>query len=176
MKRLMIIFAVLALVAAANATTIRPMTIEEMTASASSVIEGTAVDKWSAWDSQHREIMTFTRFNVLKTLKGSAPNQVVVAQLGGKADGLTLLVSGIRHFQVGETTLLFLRPGDTADVMSLDTMQGNFRIAKDQIGDMVASNGMPDVSVMRGSKVVPYEGHTVALSTLESRIRKAVGR
>jgi ABC-type glycerol-3-phosphate transport system substrate-binding protein len=176
MKRLMIVFAVLALAAAANATTIRPMTIEEMTASASSVIEGTAVDKWSAWDSQHREIMTFTRFNVLKTLKGSAPNQVVVAQLGGTVGNIKLLVSGIRHFQIGETTLLFLRLGDTPDVMSLDTMQGNFRVVKDQIGEMVASNGMPDVSVLRGSQVVPYQGHTVALSTLESRIQKAVGR
>src|SRR5947209_4884396 len=135
MKRLMILVAVLALAAAANATTIRPMTIEEMAASATTVIEGQAIDKWSAWDGQHREIMTFTRFNVTKSLKGSAPKQVVVAQLGGTVDGITLHVSGIRHFQIGETTLLFLRPGDTPDVMSLDVMQGNFRIEKDQIGD-----------------------------------------
>jgi hypothetical protein len=158
---------------AAFATTIRPMTVEQMTASATHVIEGQAVDKWVAWDSQHREILTYTRFNVLKTLKGSVGKQVLVAQLGGTLDGLTLRVAGIRHFDVGETTLLFLRPGDTPAAMSLDTMQGNFRVQKDATGDMVASNGLPDMSVLHGSQITTYTGNTVSLGVLETRIRQA---
>ena len=180
MKRLLI-FATLAALAlllaiTASATTIRPMTIEQLTDSATHVIEGRAVEVWCAWDDQHREILTYTRFSVVKTLKGAAGSQVVVAQLGGTVNGITVRVAGIRHFQVGETALVFLRPGDTPDAMAMAAMQGNFRVGKDSSGQMVASNGVPETSALSGSQVVPYSGRVMPLTALEDRVRRAVSR
>ena len=138
------------------------------------MIEGQAVKTWAAWDAQHNEILTYTRFNVSKTLKGPASKQVVVAQLGGTVDGFTVKVAGIRHFTVGESALLFLRPGDTPAAMSLSAMQGNFHLEKDETGAVTASNGLPDMSVLRGSQVESFSGNRISLPSLESRIQKAV--
>jgi hypothetical protein len=176
MKLLATILCALLFTLAAAATTIRPMTIEEMAAGASHVVEGQAINVWSAWNTDHSEIMTYTRFNVMKSLKGNASGQIVVAQLGGTVEGRTVRVAGIRHFQVGETALLFLRRGDEPNTMSLDAMQGNFRVEKDATGQMVASNGLPGMSVLRGSQVVTFTGTPVPLTALESRIRKVVSQ
>jgi len=172
-KRLIVFAAMLTFAIAAAATTIVPMTIEDLTTNSSAVIEGKAMEVWSAWDSQHQEILTYTRFSVSKTLKGSNTKQVVVAQIGGTVAGYTVKASGVRHFQVGESALLFLRPGETSDVQYLTAVQGNFQLGKDGTGDTVATNGMPDTFVMQGSKVVAYTGKTVSLGALEAKIRKA---
>jgi hypothetical protein len=178
MKRLTVIVVALFLCGYALATTVVPMSVDELTANASNIIEGRAVKTWSAWDTNHRILLTYTTFAVTKSLKGDATKEVTVQQLGGTDGVLTQKVSGVRHFQVGETTLLFLRPGDTAasPLLVVGLMQGNFRVMTTAAGDTIASNGVPDTFVLRGTEVAPFSGTQIPLSVLESQIRKAVGR
>lgn len=177
MKRISAIaFVPLLLVAFASATTIVPRTVEELTAEASNVVEGKAVATWTSWDSNHLVLLTYTRFAVTKTLKGAATKEMVVQQLGGSDGVLTQKVAGVRQFQVGENTLLFLRPGDspTDAMVVVGLMQGNFQLVTDSTGKTMASNGVPDTFVLRGSQVGSYSGTHMKLSDLESRIQKAV--
>lgn len=177
MKRIVsLAFVLLLMVALASATTIVPRTVEELTAEASNIVEGRAVATWTSWDSNHLVLLTYTRFAVTKTLKGGATKELVVQQLGGSDGMLTQKVAGVRHFQVGENTLLFLRPGDSPNdaMVVVGLMQGNFQLATDSKGMTMANNGVPDTFVLRGSQVGTYSGTHMKLSDLESRIQKAV--
>src|SRR5256885_5765036 len=58
------------------ATTVIPMSIEELTAAATHVVRGHVIESWSSWDTSHRLIYTYTRFQIDKPLKGTAPSVV----------------------------------------------------------------------------------------------------
>jgi hypothetical protein len=177
-KRLLIATVTFLFTAIAFATTIVPVSVEDLTASASRVIEGQAVSTWTSWDASHRVLVTYTRFAVSKSLKGAATKEVVVQQLGGTDGVLTQKVAGIRHFQVGESDVLFLRPGDAADdpLVVVGLIQGNFRVMTTSTGQKVATNGVAGVHALTASGVTEYEGSQIPLTELESRIRKVVGQ
>lgn len=177
MTRLLSAFlSLLVVLTAANATSIRPLAVEELVANATDIVEGRAVASWTEWNADHTLIFTYTRFEVSKTLKGSAGPAITIKQLGGSDGVLTQKVSGVRHFSSGETALLFLAPADRADArFVVGLMQGNFRTQRAASGEWLASNGLPAAYVMRGQQVANAgSATTVRLADLESRIRKAV--
>jgi hypothetical protein len=115
---------------ACAATSIVPMSVEQLTAAAADVVEARAVRSWSSWNAQHSIIYTYTEFAVTSRLKGSLPGSITVKQMGGSAEGYTQSVAGVRRFQDGEDALLFLRPSATNDgtQVIVGLVQGNFRI------------------------------------------------
>ena len=161
----------------ALATTVVPMSIERLTAASSHVVEGVPLETWSQWNPQHTMILTYTKFQVQRTLKGQAPPMVIVKQLGGRVGSTVQKVAGVRHLQPGEQSVLFLRPGDLNDgtLVISGLMQGNFSVHFAQNGTLIATNGMPDVhaySVSTG-QITGYQGNRVRLDELEARVRKA---
>ena len=172
--------AILALLAAAacSATTVIPMSVEELTRAASHVVEGRALNSWSAWNPQHTLIYTYTSFQVSRSLKGGAVQTITVKQLGGSAGGYTQKVSGVRRFQAGEDALLFLRPSVAADgtLVVVGLMQGHFRMARGPGGDTVISNGVYGANQLdrQSGKISTFTGMPIRLRDAESRIQKAV--
>lgn len=163
----------------AQATMVKPMSVEELTSEASTVIEGQAVETWTSWNATHSRIYTFTRVRVSKTLKGSPSETVVVKQLGGSADGYTQHVSGVRAMQTGEDALLFLRPSEAHDgtMVVVGLMQGHFRFARDtQTGSTIVNNGVMGAEEMQSNSrtVRPYRGSALTLAQMEARVKKAV--
>lgn len=163
----------------AQATMVKPMSVEELTSEASAVIEGQAVETWSSWNAAHSRIYTFTRVRIAKTLKGTQSDTVVVKQLGGSAEGYTQHVSGVRAMQAGEDALLFLRPSEAHDgtMVVVGLIQGHFRLARDpRTGATTVNNGLLGAEEMQsGSKAVrTYRGSALTLEQLESRVKKAV--
>lgn len=146
--------------AVAAATTIIPMSLEALTRAAAVIVEGRAVRSWSAWNTQHTLIYTYTTVEVAHTLKGASGQAFTVKQLGGSADGYTQKVSGVRQFENGEDALLFLRPSVTGDgtMVVVGLMQGHFRV---YAGD-------------RGDTVVDISGTPLPLRAAESRIARAL--
>ena len=165
------------LAASAVATTIIPMSVEEMAQKAESIVEARALDSRSQWNPQHTLIYTYTRFTVGHTLKGRAAQIITVKQIGGSAGGYTQKVSGVRQFQPGEEALLFLRgsvAGDGTHVV-VGLMQGNFRMFRNAAGETMVSNGIADSTRPRGN-IGEVRGTALALSGMEQRIAKAVSR
>lgn len=161
----------------ALATTVVPMSIERLTAVSSHVVEGVPLQTWSQWNPQHTMILTYTKFQVQRTLKGQAPAMVIVKQLGGRVGPTVQKIAGVRHLRPGEQAVLFLRPGDENDGTLVITglMQGNFSVRFAQDGALIATNGMPDVhaySVSTG-QVTSYQGNRLRLKDLEARVEKA---
>ena len=164
------------LVGVLSATTIVPVTVEHLTRESTHVVEATALDSWSDWNSQHTLIFTYTRFQVSRALKGEAPQTIIVTQPGGSAGHYTQRVAGVRHWKAGETAVLFLRPSDTPDGTFQVTglMQGNFLMNASPTGHVTVSNGVPEVSSYEAGTVTTYRGAVMTLDQLESRVRKAV--
>ncbi len=159
-----------------RATSIVPMSVEELTAKAEVVIEGRALEQWSQWDSSEHLIYTYTRFAVTARLKGAAADTIVVRQMGGSAGGYTQIVSGVRHWQAGDQAVLFLRPSvaNNGTLAVVGLMQGNFRVVRAADGSAAVSNGVPSVSVMKQGAAATFTGSRMPLSELEQRVRRAL--
>ena len=175
MKRLSALLAIF-LAITATATTVKPMTIEQLTEEASTVVEGQAAESWSTWNAQHSLIYTFTRIRVTKSLKGQSADTVLLKQLGGTANGYTQHVAGVNAMKPGDTSVLFLRPSGANDgtMVIVGLMQGNFRIAREAAtGSTVVNNGVDDVHQPSSSGVTQYRGAKMTLRQLEARVQKA---
>jgi hypothetical protein len=176
--RLLLITAALCSAFAA-ATTVKPMSIEDLAAASSAIVEGQATDSWSSWNPQHTLIYTFTRVRVSKTLKGSAGETILLKQLGGSAGGYTQKIAGVHPMRTGDASMLFLRPSEARDgtMVIVGLMQGNFHIEKEaRTGAPVVNNGAGDVHQFSAGGVTEYRGAKLTLRQLESRVRKAVAQ
>jgi len=166
----------LLLTIAASATTVKPLTIEELTIAASVVVEGQAAESWSSWNAQHSLIYTFTRIRVTKTLKGQPSEAVVLKQVGGSASGYTQRVAGVNPMKAGDVSVLFLRPSGANDgtMVIVGLMQGNFRVELEAAsGSTVVNNGVGDVHQPTVQGVTQYRGAKMTLRQLETRVQKA---
>ncbi|HYH00346.1 MAG TPA: hypothetical protein VD837_14530 [Terriglobales bacterium] len=176
-KVLTFVLLALAMLGTTQATTIVPLSVEDLTRGASTIVRARATRAWSEWNPERTVIYTYTRFNVSQNLKGLPSAAVVVKQAGGTKDGLKQRLFGVRHFQVGEEAVLFLRPSKAHDgtLVVVGLMQGNFRVLRSATGQVVVTNGVPDVSAVTSTgQVSNFTGATLTLQQLESRVRKAV--
>lgn len=179
-KLLACILLSLLLVAGAAATTVVPMTVEDLTRQSQLVVRAEAVTSWSEWNAEQTIIYTYTRFRVRSAWKGEADREIVVRQMGGVADGFQQKVAGVRSWERGEQTVLFLRKasrGEARQQVHLVTglMQGDFRVHAVE-GRLVASNGAPDAHSFdpQTRTLKTYKGARLTLHELEQRVRKAV--
>jgi hypothetical protein len=160
------------------ATTVIPLSIEDLTQISSHVVEARALESWPQWNAAHTVIFTYTKFEVHRALKGEAPSTIVVRQIGGTLGGTTQRVSGVRHWKAGEHAVLFLRPGEIRDGSLVVTglVQGNFMMYRGPAGENLVSNGAPETSAYRVSsaEVTGYKGSAMRLDEIEGRIQKAV--
>ena len=129
---------------------------------------------WSAWNEQHTLIYTYTSFAVGRTLKGTAPAEIVIKQPGGSAGGYTQTVWGVRHLQSGEHALLFLRPSVAADgtMVIVGLMQGQFQIY--QAGsETMASNGIVHGRKYDHGMIESTDRTNPRLSDIEGTVRRS---
>jgi hypothetical protein len=110
-----------------RATTLKRMSVADLSRAAHVVIRARCVTNSTRWDAG--EIWTFTTFDVEETWKGSAPAQITVRLLGGSAGNFTSTVSGVPRFSPGEEVILFLERTPAQDYSIVSWMQGTFRIA-----------------------------------------------
>jgi hypothetical protein len=166
----------LACTVAVLATTVIPMSVEELTRSASEVVEARALNSRSAWNPQHTLIYTYTTFQVTLALKGVAAQTMTVKQLGGSAEGYTQKVAGVHHAQAGEDALLFLRPSVAGDgtYVIVGMVQGNFRMFHASSGQTMVSNGITGAKAAQGGAVSEFTGSPMSLSQAEARIRRTL--
>ncbi len=171
-----LVLTLLALTAVCGATTIVPMTVEQMTRAATDVAHVRVLHSWSAWNPQRTLIYTYSQVQIVQSYKGAAARNMVIKQLGGSAGGYTQKVAGIRYFQPGEDALLFLRPSEARDstMVIVGLMQGNFRMAQTAAGQVIVSNGMPAVHTYSSGRIAAFGGSVVALQDMEARIQKAL--
>ncbi len=100
------------LVAPAGAEAIGPKV--DVNRRADVVVRGKVVSTKSAWDRDHRLIITYTRVRVTKELKGDSPGYVTIREPGGKVGALRLTVSDQPRFAPSEEVQVNLERTDAA--------------------------------------------------------------
>jgi hypothetical protein len=176
MRRRFVLPALLLTAVALTATTVVPMSVEELTHRSSHVVRARATESWAQWNSDHSMIHTYTRLQVVDRWKGAGPDSVVVKQPGGTAEGYTQRVAGVRQFTSGEEAVLFLRPSDARDGSMVVTglIQGNFRLYRATSGEVTATNGVPGVNELQTGSVTHYHGQRMNVGELRERVQRAV--
>ena len=164
--------------ALALATSVRPMSIERLTTESTHIVHAQAIEHHAAWNAEHTRIFTYTQFRVSQTMKGGAPSVITVKQLGGHADGYDMKVAGVRYWQNGEEAVLFLQQIPEPGMLAVTgLMQGDFRVSRSTSGEVVVSNGVPEVTQLGSSgQLQPYRGAKMTLQELEQRVQKAGGQ
>ena len=161
----------------ARATTVRPASIAQLARRATLIVEVHAQDSWAQWNPEHTLISTYTNFQVVKTLKGNAAQQIVVKQPGGKVFPYAQSIPGVRPFQPGEDTLLFLRPSPSGDgtLVVVDLTQGNFQLYRAPGGAILTSNAIAGVEeIHQDGSSHGFQATNLPLEELEGHIREAL--
>jgi hypothetical protein len=68
----------------------------------------------SAWDTDHRNILSTIALGVRETLKGKPTARLAIVQVGGAIDGVVMQVQGQASFTAGERAVFFLRGDEQA--------------------------------------------------------------
>ena len=118
----------------ARATIVIPPTFEQLVSNAKLIFAGEAIDLQSSWEPRPdggRAIVTQVTLRVEDVWKGSVGAVTQLQFLGGTIDGLTLAVSDMPSFRLGQRDVLFV--GDTVRVMSplVGFMHGRVRIERE---------------------------------------------
>jgi hypothetical protein len=160
----------------ALATTVKPMSIQELSDASSNVVHARAIESRSAWNPQRTLIYTYTRFQLIETLKGDSASEFIVRQLGGSAEGYTQKVAGVRPFARGQEVVLFLRPSESGGVFAVTGLfQGNFNISRSAGGEGVVSNGVAGVSALQRGSVKTYHGEQMTYRQLRQTVQSSEG-
>jgi hypothetical protein len=126
-------FALLLGNAPAFPTTVVPPTFEELVDRANTIFVGETVSRRSQ-RLENRDgplIVTLVTFNVVETLKGAPGLQMTLEFMGGTVDDVTLVVSGMPQFNVGDKDVVFVGNATNAVSPLVGFAHGRFRISKD---------------------------------------------
>ncbi len=115
----------------APATSMLPISLEQLSTRATLIIYAEAVSNEVKKDTQSRQIATFTTFKVIDVIKGSAQETHTIKQIGGKLEGsnTTLRIHGVPKFVTGEKYVVFLPEKSSLGFSSpLGLHQGRFSV------------------------------------------------
>ncbi len=161
------------------ATSVIPMSVEQLTAAASNVVRARAISSEARWNEDRTIIYTFTRFASIETWKGAPASEFIVRQMGGRVGNVEQKVSGVRRWNAGDEAILFLRPSEAGNgVMAVvGLFQGNFSLHADG-GKLIASNGVPDALQLNSAtqQLEHFKAASYTLSELHQRVVRALGQ
>jgi hypothetical protein len=115
----------------AHATSLAPLTTEQMTDAATWIVEGQVTAVWTELDDATGYVWTRAQLALTDVRKGPAdPSTLVVDSLGGTYGATTTTIAGQAVFSVGEDVFLFLdevRDGRFVPIAKLD---GKFTVRR----------------------------------------------
>jgi hypothetical protein len=134
MKRSLFFLTILLLPATSTrATTLVRLSLEQLSQAATVVVRGRVLGQVSRWNPAHTQIVTRTTVQVVQSVKGDAPLQVVIDQPGGAVGNVRVRVAGAVFFRPQDEFYFFLEPArrDASQFLLVGMLQGAFRIIRD---------------------------------------------
>jgi hypothetical protein len=161
MKKSILLFAVL-LVSTAWAATLQILTVDQMTATASAIVQGKIVASHADWiNGKGSSIYTSYTVQADSYLKGNLGRTFQLIEPGGQVDNLVGSVPGAPVFHVGEHVVLFVQTDGPKNFhQAIGYEQGVFRVRPDPVtgaltvnhsqalanaGQIVASDELPNL-------------------------------
>jgi hypothetical protein len=148
-----------------QATTVKPLDLDGLVATAHAIVVGTIASSRTHWGQDGRMILTEHTIRVEETLKGAASGQVRFTTVGGTIDDLTLYVSGMPAFEEGEKTVVFLEEaGAYRTVVGMG--QGKFFVE-----DGIVRNDISDLDFVGPAPATPI---LMRMDVFRDEIRRRV--
>ena len=140
------------------ATTVLPLSLEQLTDRAELVFYGSVVENTVIRDGDNGRIATLTRFQIHDLIKGQAADSHTIKQIGGEiAGGRSLRIHGVPRYEVGQSYVIFLPRASSLGFSSpVGLHQGNFTV--------VETDGVKSVS--NGARLTGYTGGNAARAPL----------
>lgn len=124
------------------ATTLLPISLQQLSSRASIVFHGIVIDNKVRKDERSGHIATFTTFEILEAVKGDLDKTHTIKQIGGhdKDSRLVHRVHGVPEFQIGREYIVFLPEASSLGFSSpLGLQQGSFAVTTIQ-GEKMVNN------------------------------------
>jgi len=186
---LLIAFSIAVAIPAARALSVIPPTFEQLVSTAEVVVDGEVTGVRSELDSHQGRprVYTYVSIRVIDALKGAPGSTVELRMLGGTVGDVTLQVSGVPKFQVGERNLFFIE-GNGVNFCPLVAVPHGYYPIKERASDgekvVLRSNGEPLAEVAevvedfhshaRAHGAKGEAGRAMTLADFKSRIRSEV--
>jgi hypothetical protein len=150
------LLALIVLAGPAGASTVIPLTDEDLSAGADVIVRGHVARIISHADASG-EIATYITLSVHEILKGAlAVSELTIRESGGTVGDRHTWASANPQFVVGEPVLLFLDQRDDGTLRTYQFYMGKFTIVTDPgSGDQVALRGVPSQVTVLGGLIAP---------------------
>ncbi|HEY4641027.1 MAG TPA: hypothetical protein VII75_06755 [Thermoanaerobaculia bacterium] len=142
---------------AAHASLARAATFDDKVENAASIVVGKCVKQHADWDADHRWILTYSTFNVEKSLKGQRQSEITIVTPGGSVGGIHQDTIGMPAFREGNDNVLFIR-NTAAGPTVLYFEQGAYDVVRSDKGDRIVQPVASDavhIDPQRGMAVAP---------------------
>ena len=114
----------------ASATTLAPLSLEQLTDASEYVIHGMVTEVWTEIDDAGL-VWTRARVDVAETLKGpDSPNELIIDSLGGDYEGYVLKVPSRARYSVHEELYTFLTRTDDGRLIPVAKFLGKFIVRR----------------------------------------------
>ena len=127
----------------AAATSLLPLSLEQLATRADLIFYGKAVSNEVKKDEQSGQIATFTKFEIIDLIKGKAGDTHTIKQIGGfdRNSNTRLMIRGVPKFISGEEYVVFLPKKSSLGFCSpLGLHQGRFTVLTEN-NEKIISNG-----------------------------------
>ena len=149
--------AILAVAPAARATLATAASFEQKVGNAASIIVGKCVRQESKFDPSGRWILTYSTFQIEKSIKGNAAPEITIVTPGGQVGSLHQSSIGIPAFQPGAENVIFVKNSNAGPtVLYFD--QGAYDVKTDARGQRVVTpvpSDLVTIDPQRGIAVAP---------------------
>ncbi len=166
----------LLLAGVASATTIRRMTLDDVTEAASEIVVGTVRSTVCVAGGGERDlIFTDVEFDGLDVWKGGAPGAKITYRFaGGSLNGRTLIVPGMPGYEVGHRYVLFANAAEDWICPTVGWWQGRYELRRDEATGaelLHDSDGHPVYGFAAGTPLLlPTKEHPRALTQTEFQV------
>lgn len=131
------------MVAPATATSLLPISLEQLSTRASLIFYGEVINNQVKKDDISGQIATYTEFKVIQLIKGKTTSVHTIKQLGGidKNSNINFHIRGVPRFEKNRRYVVFLPEKSSYGFSSpLGLHQGSFTVFSEN-GEQLVSNG-----------------------------------
>jgi hypothetical protein len=158
-----------------NATTLAPLSFEQLVNESAAVVYGRVIDVRSQWTEDRRLIESVVSIEILRGMKGAAPETMAFTVPGGQVGRYLNVIPGAPAFAPGDMAVFFLTSRGPRLPVTTGLTQGIYRVQRDaQSGSMlvIPPNLDPPGRIVRGDR----RRTPASLTTFEASVRAVVDR
>jgi hypothetical protein len=158
----------------AFATTVAPLSFEQLVNASAAVVYGRVTDVRSQWTDDRRFIESVVSIEVLRGMKGSARETIAFTVPGGQVGRYLNVIPGAPSFAAGDLAVVFLTAHGPRLPVTTGLTQGIYRVQRDaRSGEMLVIPPALDGPgrIVRGD----VRRKPAPLSAFEASVRAIVG-